>query len=382
MDSIVILGGGAGGTIAANRLLDRLGRTGVQITVVDRDDRHVYQPGLAFVPFGLADLDEITRSRARQLHAGIRFVTAGVARVEVDDRRVHLRDGTVLGYDVLVVATGAAVFPDQTPGLTGRGWGDSIGTFCTSEQAPALAQALERFDGGRIVITIVGMPIKCPLAPLEFGLLADWYLQERKLRGRTELTVITPLEGACAAPADARTLGRLLDDAGISLVTGFATSRVDGSAGRLVAADDRTIGFDLAVVMPLHGGAEFVGASRGLGDALGFIPTDTHTLQSTVAPNVFAIGDAAGLPSRVAGWLTDVEGRVLAENVHRLLVGKRLDASYGGRDVATADDDAQRAMEARGHGGTGPGVPCGHPAESARPAGVPVVLLARLAARP
>ncbi len=114
MDSIVILGAGTGGTIAANRLLRRLGRTGVEITVVDQDDRHVYQPGLLFVPFGLADLDEITRPRARQLHAGIRYVQSPIDRVDIEGRTVFLADGTVLHYGVLIVATGAVLVPEET----------------------------------------------------------------------------------------------------------------------------------------------------------------------------------------------------------------------------------------------------------------------------
>jgi sulfide:quinone oxidoreductase len=330
MDSIVILGAGTGGTLTANRLVRKLGRDDVQITVVDQDDRHVYQPGLLFVPFGLADLEEITRPRARQLHAGIRCVQSPIDRVELDGRRVLLVDGTVLRYDMLIVATGAELVPEETPGLTGPGWGESVVTFYTPEGAVALAEALERFDGGRLVVNVVDMPIKCPVAPLEFCFLADWYLRERKIRSRVELSYVTPLDGAFTTPAAAKALGGLLEEKQIALTTEFNTGEVDGSAGRLISYDGRTVGFDLAVVIPLHSGAAYVGRSPGLGDELGFVPTDAHTLQSKVAPNVFVIGDAASLPTSKAGSVTHFEGEVLVENVQRFLVGKGLDDRYDG----------------------------------------------------
>lgn len=179
--NVVVLGGGTGGTIMANRLRRAL-PDDVVITVVDRDDEHVYQPGLLFVPFGTADVADLVRPRARQLHDGIRFTDAGVDRVDVDANRVHLVAGGVLDYDVLVVATGARLLPEETEGLTGPDWGERVFTFYDLPGATALAGALRRFDGGRLVVNVVDMPVKCPVAPLEFCFLADWYFRERGIR--------------------------------------------------------------------------------------------------------------------------------------------------------------------------------------------------------
>ena len=178
---VVILGAGTGGTLAANRLQRHFGGD-VQITVVDHDDRHLYQPGLLFVPFGLADPGAIVRSRSAQLHPDIDFRLAEVDSVDGVAGEVHLGDATVLGYDVLVIATGAALLPDETEGLVGPGWGERVFTFYTLEGASALRAALARFDGGRLVVNLVDMPIKCPVAPLEFCFLADWYLRGRGVR--------------------------------------------------------------------------------------------------------------------------------------------------------------------------------------------------------
>ena len=326
---IVILGAGTGGTLTANRLRHHYGDA-VEITVIDRDDRHVYQPGLLFVPFDLADPDRIVRSRGKQLHDGIEFRLAEVRSVELGANEVHLADGSVLHYDVLVIASGAALLPGETEGLSGPGWGERVFTFYTLEGATALRDVLRRFDGGRLVVNVIDMPIKCPVAPLEFCFLADWYLRERGVRENTELVYATPLDAAFTKPVAAEHLAGMLEDKGIGLESEFATGRVDGENGKLVSWDEREISFDLLVTIPLHGGAEFIARSAGLGDELGFVATDPHTLQSRGAENVFAIGDATNLPTSKAGSATHFEGETLVANIGRFLAGEELEGSYDG----------------------------------------------------
>ena len=326
---IVVLGGGTGGTLTANRLRREIGDE-VEITVVDQDDCHVYQPGLLFVPFGLAHADEIVRPRKRQLHDGIAFRQCGIDRVEITDNTVHLIDGSILPYDVLVVATGASLVLDETEGLTGAGWMETVFTFYSLEGAAALASALAAFDGGRLVVNVVDMPIKCPVAPLEFCFLADWYFHERGIRDRVQITYVTPLDGAFTKPVASRHLAGMLAEKGIELVGEFNAGEVDGAGGRLVGYDGREVSFDLAVVVPLHGGADYVGRSPGLGDELNFVPTDEHTLQSKIAPNIFVIGDAANVPASKAGSVTHFEGETVVENVRRYLAGEPLVDGFDG----------------------------------------------------
>ena len=325
----MVLGGGTGGTLTANRLRRSLADD-VEITVVDQDDRHVYQPGLLFVPFGLAHPEDIVRPRQRQLRDGIGFHQCGIDRVEIASNEVHLADGVVLPYDTLVVATGAVLVPEETAGLTGPGWMEKVFTFYSPEGAAALAGALTTFDGGRVVVDVVDMPIKCPVAPLEFCFLADWYFHERGIRDRVQLTYVTPLDAAFTKPVASRQLAGMLEDKGIELVTEFNTGEVDGASGRLVGYDERELPFDLAVVVPLHGGADYVGRSPGLGDELNFVPADSHTLQSAAASNVFVIGDAANVPASKAGSVTHFEGETVVENVRRHLSGEPLVAGFDG----------------------------------------------------
>jgi sulfide:quinone oxidoreductase len=327
---IVILGGGTGGTMTANRLRRRLDEDDVEIHVVDKDDRHVYQPGLLFVPFGLARIDEIVRARRRQLRGGIAFHESEVESVAIERDEVVLGDGTVLPYDVLVVATGARLQPEETEGLTGPGWNEKAFTFYTPEGAEQLQRALESFDGGRLVVNLVDMPIKCPVAPLEFAFLADWYFRERRIRDGVELVYTTPLDGAFTKPIASEHLAGLLTEKDIELVTEFNAGEVDTVGGTLGSYDGRDLDFDLLVTVPLHGGAAYVERSPGLGDALGFVPTDKSTLQSVARPNVFALGDAADVPTSKAGSVTHFEGEVMTENIARFLAGKELDSSYDG----------------------------------------------------
>jgi sulfide:quinone oxidoreductase len=326
MHRIVILGGGTGGTLVANRL-QRLYGDDAEIVVVDHDDRHVYQPGLLFVPFGLAEPDDIVRPRSRQLRDGIEFRLAEVARVETAENTVWLEGGDRLPYDVLVVATGARLQPEETEGLV---WGEKVHTFYTLERAVALRDALENFEGGRLVVNMIDMPIKCPVAPLEFCFLADWFFKERFIRFGVELTYATPLDAAFTKPVSAEHLATLLEEKGVQLETEFATGRVEAEQGRLVSWDDRELPFDLLVSIPAHGGAAFVERSPGLGDELGFVRTDPHTLQSTAAENVFAVGDAAGVPTSKAGSVTHFEGETLVENIRRFLEDEALEPSYDG----------------------------------------------------
>ncbi len=327
---IVVLGGGTGGTMVANRLRRRFGADQAEIHVVDRDDRHVYQPGLLFVPFGMADVDEIVRPRRRQLRDGIVFHESEVDSVSLDRNEVILADGSALPYDVLVVASGVRLQPEETEGMTGPGWNDRVFTFYEPDSAAQLRGALERFDGGRLVVNLVDMPIKCPVAPLEFAFLAEWFLHERDVRYRTEITYVTPLDSAFTKKTCADHLSGLLTEKEIELVTEFNAGEVDGVGGKLVSYDGREIDFDLLVTIPLHGGAEYVERSPGLGDALGFVPTDKSTLQTEAKPNVFALGDATDLPTSKAGSVTHFEAEILAENVARYLDDKELVAGYDG----------------------------------------------------
>ena len=334
MKRIVILGAGTAGTIMANRLsrlYRRELRTGqALITVVDQDDRHVYQPGLLFVPFGTYQPDDIVKPRHGFLPRDVRYVRAAIDRVAPTRNAVYLADGAALEYDVLIVATGSRVVPEETEGMTGPGWRENVFDFYTPEGSAALARKLASWPGGRLVVNIVEMPIKCPVAPLEFAFLADAFFTKRGIRDRVSITFVTPLDAAFTKPACTRALTYLLKEKGIEIVTEFNTGSVDGAKGELRSWDDRVVGFDLLVSVPLHKGAEFVSRSPGLGDDMGFVLTDPATLQAQVRPNIFAIGDATNVPASKAGSVAHFQGELLEENVRRFLAGRPIEPSFDG----------------------------------------------------
>jgi sulfide:quinone oxidoreductase len=329
MKRLLVLGGGTAGTMVVNKLRRRLDRAQWQITVVDQNDTHVYQPGLLFIPFGTYRSDEVIKPRRRFIPAGVDLVMGDVDRVDPAANRVVLADGRRLGYDFLVIATGTAPRPDQTAGMLGRLWRTSIFDFYSLDGATALAQALKNFDGGRLVVHIVDMPIKCPVAPLEFAFLADAYFRRRGMRDRVEIVYATPLPGAFTKPVASAHLGSMLDERKITVESDFLVERIDDEAKTLVSYDEREIGFDLLVTVPLNMGADYVSRS-GLGDELNYVAVDKHTLLSNKHDNVFAVGDANNIPTSKAGSVAHFSVEVFADNFCRYVAGKPMTGSFDG----------------------------------------------------
>jgi len=329
MRRLVILGGGTAGTMVANKLRKRLGRDQWQVTVVDQNDVHVYQPGFLFLPFGGYKPEQIVKSRRKFLTSGVDLVIGEVDQVDAAAGTVTLTNGRSLAYEYLVIATGTSPRPDQTPGMLGSQWRKSIFDFYTLEGATALAEALREFDGGRFVVHIVDMPIKCPVAPLEFAFLAEAYFRHRGIRDRVEMVYATPLPGAFTKPIASAELGSMLDERKISVETDFMVERIDPDTKTLVSFDEREIPFDLLVTVPLNMGADWV-ARSGLGDELNYVPVDKHTLLAKGYDNIFVLGDASNIPASKAGSVAHFSAEVFVGNFLAHVDGKPMAASFDG----------------------------------------------------
>lgn len=329
MRRLVVLGAGTAGTMVVNKLRRRLPRENWQITVVDQNDAHAYQPGFLFIPFGDYQAGEVVKPRHRFIPAGVDFVLGQVDRVLPEQNAVALADGTRLTYDFLVIATGTAPRPDQTPGMLGPQWRHSIFDFFTFDGALALADALREFRGGRLVVHTVDTPIKCPVAPLEFSFLAEAYLRRRGLRDQTEMVYATPLPGAFTKPIASVALGSMLDDRKILLESDFLVERVDDERKVLISYDEREIPFDLLVTVPLNMGAEYI-ARSGLGDELNYVPVDKHTFLSRAHANIFAIGDANNIPTSKAGSVAHFSVDVFVDNFLQHARGLPMTGSFDG----------------------------------------------------
>ncbi len=342
MRTLLILGGGTAGTMTANKLRDRLGADW-RIVVVDKDDHHDYQPGYLFVPFGINKIKQIRKSRHAFIDEGIELLTGEIDRVDPEAKAVHLVDGRELGYDYLVIATGTTPRPDQTPGMLGPEWRGSVHEFYTYEGSIALKKALKAFTGGRLVMHITELPIKCPVAPLEFVMLADDYLTKKGLREATEIVYVTPLDGAFTKPVASRELGQHLSKRHITVEPDFMIESVDQEAKVIRSFDEREIAYDLLVTVPLNMGADYVGRS-GLGDELNYVKVDKHTMQSTAYDTIFALGDGGNLPTSKAGSVAHFSVEVFVENFVQLAAGEPMTHSFDGHANCFVESGKGKAL--------------------------------------
>jgi sulfide:quinone oxidoreductase len=340
---LLILGGGTAGTMMANHLRRRLSASDWKMTVVDRSDRHLYQPGLLFLPFGDYTEDQIIRPTRDFMPQGVDFLQEEVEQVLPDQHQVKIKTGAVLSYDVLIIATGCRTAPEETQGMLGPKWRVNVHDFYTLDGARALRDKLDTFKGGRVVVHVNEMPIKCPVAPLEFIFLADTFFRERGMRDRVTLTYVTPLSGAFTKPKASKKLGHLLADKGIEVVTDFVAEQVDQENDKLVCFDGREVPYDLLVTTPTNMGDEAVRRS-GLGDDLDFVPTHKHTLQSLKYADVFVIGDATNVPASKAGSVAHFESETLADNVMLHIEGKPLKEEFDGHSNCFIESGNGKAL--------------------------------------
>ncbi len=330
MKHVLILGGGTAGTMVANRLAHELEPDEWQITVVDESKVHYYQPGFLLIPFGIYRKRDVIRPRRDYIDPRVNVIFSPIEVIEPDKNRVRIREGNRwLPYDFLIIATGVRLFPEETPGLKDGEWHRSIFDFYTLEGSLALARKFQEWEGGRLVLNIVDMPIKCPVAPLEFVFLADWFFTERGIRDRVEIVLATPLPGAFTKPKASEILGGMMEERGIQVVTEFYAESVDPEKKVLRSYEEEEIPFDLLVTIPLHKGDPVIERS-GIGDGLNYVPTDKHTLKAKHFDNVFVLGDATDLPASKAGAVAHFEVDSFVPNFLRYIQGLDLLPTFDG----------------------------------------------------
>ncbi len=328
--TFLILGAGTGGTVVANKMVRRLDSQEWKVVVVDKDVNHYYQPGFLFVAFEMYKPSDNVRPKKNYLDHRVEFIVSDIEMIEPDENQVVLPDGRILHYDTLVVATGTDIRPSETEGmLDGGGWRKNIFDFYTHEGSIALADHMKRWEGGRLVVNITEMPIKCPVAPLEFLLLSDWYFKKKGIRNKVDLVLATPLSGAFTKPKAKAVLGNLLESRNISIEPEFNIGEVDNARQVIKSYDDREIPYDLLVSVPTNMGADVIGRS-GMGDDLNFLPVNKHTLRSEKWPNVWGLGDATNVPTSKAGSVVHFMADTLIENLERALKGLEPEPSFDG----------------------------------------------------
>jgi sulfide:quinone oxidoreductase len=329
MRQMLILGGGTAGTMMANKLASALDERDWRITVVDGTEEHYYQPGFLFVPFGTYGIRDIVKPRRKYLPGRIKFILSGIERIEAEKKTVKLSGGEMLSYDCLIIATGADIHPEQIEGMLDEEWGRSKFDFYTPTGADRLGQFLKGWQGGKLVVSIAEMPIKCPVAPLEFLFLADAYFTERGMRNKVDLQLVTPLSGAFTKPVANRVLGEFMERKGISVTPDFGIARVDNQEKKLVAWDETEVSYDLLVSIPTNMGDSCIARSE-MGNELNFVPTNKKTLEADGLEDVFVLGDASNLPSSKAGSVAHFQSEILLKNILEHIEGRPACANYDG----------------------------------------------------
>jgi sulfide:quinone oxidoreductase len=328
MKKILILGAGTAGTMMANHLSKEVS-SDWQITIVDKEERHYYQPGFLFVPFDIYKPEQTIKSIADFIPNNVDLIRAKIDRIDKDANQVFLQDDTVVDYDILIIATGSHIAPEEIEGMKGERWHKDIFDFYTYEGSSNLRKKLMDWEGGRLVVHIAEMPIKCPVAPLEFAFLSDSFFTNKGMRDKVDITFVTPMDGAFTKPVATKALNHLLEQKNIRIVSNFNIERVDEVEKKIIDYAEKEVEYDLLVTVPTNMGDEAMERS-GFGDDLNFVPTDKHTLQSLIKDNIFVIGDATNIPASKAGSVAHFEAEILTENILRYIKGEPLKADFDG----------------------------------------------------
>ncbi|MBK7339126.1 MAG: NAD(P)/FAD-dependent oxidoreductase [Saprospiraceae bacterium] len=343
MKRILILGAGTAGTMMANHLHKELDPKEWEIIIIDERKLHYYQPGFLFLPFDIYDEDDIYKNIDDFIPKEVKLYREKIEKIVPKENVVKLYNGDQFHYEILIIATGARIAPEEVAGMQGSEWQKSVFDFYTFEGSLALRNKLRNWEGGKLVVHITEMPIKCPVAPLEFSFLADSYFKNKKMRDKVEITYVTPLSGAFTKPKATETLDHLLHDKNISIVSDFAIMEVDNENKKIIDYGNKEVPFDLLVTVPTNKGDDLIERS-GLGDELNFIPTNKATLQSKANENIFVIGDATNIPASKAGSVAHFEAEILTENIIRYIKSEPLKEEFDGHANCFVETGGGKAL--------------------------------------
>jgi sulfide:quinone oxidoreductase len=324
---ILIVGGGMAGTIIANGLSRQLGkqlRSGdISITMLGTSDKHLYQPGLLYVPFGRIRESELFRDQRKVLDNRVPYHIDPATHIDIEAKKVTTESGKVHEYDYLVIATGSRLMTQNIPGMEeGAHW------FYDLDGARKMRGALDEFTGGEIVVN-VNVPHKCPVAPLEITFMLYDYLAEKGVMDNTRITYTYPIGRLHSLEPVAEWAKPAMDKYGIKYETFFNTREIDPKAKTISSEEGSTLDYDLLVTIPPHNGAEVI-TDSGLGDG-GWVPTDRNKLLREGSSDVFVCGDTTNIPISKAGSTAHFEADTIIDNLVSLLTENRWARNYDGK---------------------------------------------------
>ncbi len=343
MKDLLILGAGTAGTMMSNHLRKALPKNTWNITIVDNAENHYYQPGFLFMPFDIYKPSQLKKTVAEFIPEGVKLIHEKIDKIDKDNDKVLLQNGRAIAYEILIIATGCDTAPQEIDGMLGDDWYKSIFDFYTFEGSISLRDKLKTWEGGKLVVHICEMPIKCPVAPLEFAFLSDAFFTNKGMRDKVDITYVTPMSGAFTKPVCTKELGYLLDRKNIKIVPDFNIEKVDAENHKIIGYGGEEVEYDLLVTVPTNMGNDAI-ARSGFGDELNYVPTDKATLQSKVKDNIFVIGDATNVPTSKAGSVAHFEADILTKNIQLYIAGKPLKASFDGHANCFIETGHEKAL--------------------------------------
>lgn len=356
--TVVVLGGGVGGVVAATTLRRELPEPH-RVVLVDRERFHLFAPSLLWLMTGDRTANQISRPLDRLTRKGIEVVCGDIERINLDTRQVTVRERAKgedslsrhpgaatreFRADYLVVSLGAELAPDTIPGLSEAGH-----NFYTLPGAESLRSSLADFAGGRIVVLTAAPAYKCPAAPYEAAMLIDDHVGRRRLATATRVDVYAAEPGpmGVAGPAVSAGVRAMVEEKGIGYHPDHQVAEVDPEGRRLRFTNGVTADFDLLAYVPPHR-APAVVREAGLVDHSGWIPVNRGTLH-TAYPGVYAIGDVTGIPLEMgkplpmAGVFAEREAKVVARNIAHEITGRGTPVAFEGQGECFIEAGGGRA---------------------------------------
>ena len=342
MRKVLILGSGAGGTIVANMLRKELVEQEWEITIIDRKEQHHFQPGYLFIPFGVYGENDILKPKKEFIPKGVEFVVDNIVKIDKDQRKVETAANGSYDYDWLVIATGCDIHPEEIDGMV-DGWRKDIFDFYTLDGALALKKELKYFNSGKIVLNIAEIPYKCPIAPLEFVFMADWFLTVNGVRDKVEIELVTPLDNVFTKPVAAKILARFAVEKNIKVTPFFDLAQVNIGEKNIESHKGEKVDYDLLVAIPPNMGDQVLIDSE-ISDPVGFVPTNNHTLKAEDAERIFVIGDTTNVPASKAGSTAHYMAYTLVENLIRDADGREVVPKFDGHATCFLASGFEKAI--------------------------------------
>jgi sulfide:quinone oxidoreductase len=342
MRKIVILGAGAGGTMVAANLRRELDEGEWEITVIDKNEQHHFQSGYLFIPFGIYSSDDVLKPKRDFIPTGVDFVVDNVTKVDTEQRKLETEKGDSYDYDWLVVSTGCRIVPEEVEGMMDV-WGEDVFSFYTLEDAVALRRKMKYFDSGKVVLNIAEFPYKCPIAPIEFVFMADWFFQVNGVRDKVEIEFVTPVDNIFTKPVAAKALRAFADKKNIKVTSHFDLAKVNASEKTIESHKGEKVGYDLLVSIPPNFGDKAI-TDSGIGDPMGYMQVDPHTLKAQNADRIFVLGDATNVPTSKAGSVAHYMSYTVVENLVREIDGHEPLPSFDGHATCFLASGFEKAI--------------------------------------